>query len=66
MAIREPSVTHGGRIRRNSSSSAPSAPKTARRMALSVMRIVDGRVGNAVPSGQLAISRSVSSSMIDS
>mgnify|MGYP001243200482 CR=1 FL=1 len=65
-ARREPSVTHGGMMRRNLSRCAPSAPNTARRMAFSVMRIIGSSVSNACPSGQFADSRSVSSSKIRS
>ena len=65
-ASREPSVTHGGMIRRSVSSSAPSAPKMARRMMFSVIRIIGSRVSNSEPSGHDATSRSVSSSTMAS
>ena len=51
---------------RSASNSSPSAPKTARRMALRVMRIIGASVGNSAPCGQVAASRSVSSAMIAS
>ena len=51
-------------MRRSSSRWAPSAPNTARRIAFSVIRIIGSRVSNCVPSGQFAVSRSVSSSTI--
>src|SRR3954468_2438457 len=63
-ASREPSVTNGGSRSRSRDSSAPSAPNTARRMAPSVTRIIEGSVANSRSSGQEASSRTVSSSMI--
>ncbi|SKS87625.1 Uncharacterised protein [Mycobacteroides abscessus subsp. abscessus] len=62
--VSEANTTQGGISRRSTSSSAPSAPKTARRIALSVIRIIGSMVSNCRPSGQEAHSRSVSSSMI--
>lgn len=65
-ASREPSATADGSSVRSRANSAPSAPNTARRMAFSVMRIIDGSVANAWSCGQEAISRTASSSMISS
>ena len=45
-------------------SSGPSAPNTARRIALRVMRIIDGNVAKGVPTGHVDSSRATSSSMI--
>jgi hypothetical protein len=59
-------VTIFGSSSRSSSNSAPSAPKTARRMAFSVIRMVEGITGNGWPVGHDAISRTVSSSTIRS
>ena len=61
---REASLTNGGSNSRSRSNSAPSAPNTARRIALRVIRIIDGSVANARPCGQDASSRTVSSSTI--
>jgi hypothetical protein len=60
----EPSSTILGSRSRRRSNSAPSAPNTARRIALRVIRMVDGRTGNGAPSGHVASSRTVSSSTI--
>ena len=57
-------VTRGGSRPRSSSSAGPSAPNTARKITLRVMRIIGGSVLNSRPSGQFAISRTTSSSMM--
>ena len=47
----EPRVTHFGSSSRRRCNSAPSAPNTARRITLSVIRIIGSSVANSVPSG---------------
>ena len=54
-------IVAGSRLR-SSSSAGSSSPNTARRIALSVSRFVDGSASNSRPSGQLAVSRITSSS----
>ncbi len=64
MAAREPVTTIGGIIRRRFSRSLPCAPKTARRITLSVIRIIGSIEANSVPTGQVADSALTSSSTI--
>ena len=59
---REPSVTARGSRTRSSSSTAASAPNTARRIVLRVILVIAGSVSNSRPSGQVSISRITSSS----
>jgi len=51
---------------RGSTAVAPSAPNTARRMAPRVIVVIEGSVSNSRPSGQVAISRITSFSMMGS
>jgi hypothetical protein len=48
-AIQEPTDTSGGISARSSSKAVPAAPKTVRRIALSVIRIIGSRVSNSRP-----------------
>jgi hypothetical protein len=59
-------VVIGGSSLSSSASSCPSAPKTVRRMIRSVIVWKDSIEANSTPSGQAAIARSASSSMIAS
>ncbi len=62
--IRPASMTIGGTRSRSSFSAGPSAPNMARRIKPRAILVIGGSVSNSRPSGQVAISRITSSSMI--